>query len=165
MPSQKTPRNKGRRGKSEKSYYWVTTRLLRESGPWYAQYVKSPEDVQNVMRQHLDLENADREYFVALYLDKKCSINAANIISVGGLSNTIVHPREVFKIAILTSSNSIIVCHNHPSGDPSPSKEDIEVTKRLVKAGKILGIELLDHVIIGNKDFASFQSLGLMQKK
>ena len=143
IATKKTTKNKG--------YYWVTTRLLRESGPWYASSIHSPEDVCSIMREHLDMENADKEYFAGIYLDRKGNVLAANVISIGSLSSTVVHPREVFKTAVMVSAASIIVCHNHPSGDPTPSKEDVDITKRLYNAGKILGVEFTDHVIVGTK--------------
>lgn len=136
--------------KDNGSYYWVTTRLIRESGPWYVTgYIKSPDDVYKMVQDYLDLENCDREHFVVIYLNRKGSVTAANVVSIGGLHSSIVHPREVFKPAILTSSSSMILVHNHPSGDPTPSHEDIELTRRLINAGDILGIKVLDHIIIG----------------
>jgi DNA repair protein RadC len=101
------------------------------------------------MREHLDMENLDREHFVVLYLDRKNNVNAINTVSIGGLSSTPVHPREVFKPAILTSSAGVVLVHNHPSGDPAPSADDVNITRRLIEAGKILGIDVLDHVVIG----------------
>ncbi len=135
--------------KKDACYYWVTTRLVRESGPWYAEKITSPDDVARIMREHLDMENLDREHFVVLYLDRKNNVNAINTVSIGGLSSTPVHPREVFKPAILTSSAGVVLVHNHPSGDPAPSADDVNITRRLIEAGKILGIDVLDHVVIG----------------
>ncbi len=145
-----------------KGFYWTTTRLLRESGPWYAETVKCPADVVQIMHDHLDLENCDREHFIVIYLDRKGGTNAICIVSVGGLNSSIVHPREVFKTALLTSSASIILVHNHPSGDPAPSIEDKDVTKRLVDAGRIMGIDVLDHIIIGVGKYCSLKEKGLM---
>lgn len=153
---------KTKKTKKDQGYYWVTTRLLRESGPWYAGAVNCPEEVLNIMREHLDLENADREHFIVIYLDRKGNVNAINTVSIGGLSNTIVHPREVFKTALLTSSSSIVLCHNHPSGDPTPSKEDIDITRRLCNAGEIMGVDVLDHVIVGVNRYTSLKETGLM---
>lgn len=151
-----------KKSKISKGFYWTTTRLLRESGPWYAGLVKSPEDVVKIMRDHLDLENADREHFVVIYMDRKGNVNAICIVSVGGLHSSIVHPREVFKTALLTSAASIILVHNHPSGDPTPSNEDQEVTKKLVESGKILGIDVLDHIVIGVERYFSFKEKGFI---
>ena len=95
------------------------------------------------------IEDMTKEYFILLNLDTKNKVVSRQVISIGSLNANIVHPREVFKAAILASAAHIIVLHNHPSGDPVPSREDIEITNRLREAGKILGIDLLDHVIIG----------------
>lgn len=113
----------------------------------------------SLVNEHLNLENADREHFVVLYLNSGNQVTAAQVVSIGSLSSTVVHPREVFKTAILTSSMSVIAIHNHPSGDPEPSSEDIAVTKQLVEAGKILGIKVLDHIVIGNKRFWSMRGM------
>lgn len=83
-------------------------------------------------------------------------------VSVGGLHSSLVHPREVFKTAIKKSAASLILVHNHPSGDPSPSKEDIDITKRLIEAGNIIGIEVIDHIIIGEKKYVSLKARGLL---
>jgi DNA repair protein RadC len=95
------------------------------------------------------IDDTMKEYFILLSLDTKNKIISKNIISVGSLNANIVHPREVFKAAIISSAAHIIVLHNHPSGDPTPSREDIEITKKLADAGKIISINVLDHVIIG----------------
>lgn len=146
--------------KKKGSYCWVSTRLIRESGPWYAEKITSPEDVARIMQDHMDMGNLDREHFVVLYLDRKNNVNAIHTVSIGGLFNSLVHPREVFKPAILISSAGIILVHNHPSGDSTPSAEDINITRRLVEAGKILGIQVLDHVVIGLDRFTSLKVLG-----
>jgi DNA repair protein RadC len=83
-------------------------------------------------------------------------------VSIGGLHSSIVHPREVFKTAVKRSAASIILAHNHPSGDPTPSQEDISITRRLIEAAKIIGIELLDHVIIGDSTYCSLKEKGLI---
>lgn len=154
MPKKAPPKGKG--------FYWVQSKLVRESGPWYATYVKSPEDVARILKEHLDIENADREHFVAAYLNRKGSLSALEVVSMGGLHSSIVHPREVFKTALLCSAASIILAHNHPSGDSNPSREDIEITNRLIEVGKLLGIEVIDHVIIGVNQFTSLKAKGLM---
>ncbi|MDP2660270.1 MAG: JAB domain-containing protein [Dehalococcoidia bacterium] len=94
------------------------------------------------------LEGADREHFVVILLDSKNKGIGINTVSVGSLNACIVHPREVFKPAILVGANAIILGHNHPSGDPTPSPEDVAVTVRIREVGRILGIEVLDHVIV-----------------
>ncbi len=108
--------------------------------------IRSPQDVFNVV--HGFLGDADREYFLILTLNTKNNITGINVVSIGSLNSSLVHPREVFKAAILGNAAAIILVHNHPSGDPAPSAEDLEITRRLVEAGKLLGIEVLDHVII-----------------
>jgi DNA repair protein RadC len=103
-----------------------------------------------------------KEHFLCLYLNARHQVVHTEVVSVGSLSASIVHPREVFLPAISHSSASIILSHNHPSGDPSPSKEDIELTKRLIQAGEIIGIEILDHIILGSSEFISLKEKGLM---
>lgn len=103
-----------------------------------------------------------KEHFLCLYLNARNQVIHREIISIGSLSASIVHPREVFQVAVKHSAASIILAHNHPSGDVSPSKDDIELTRRLMKAGDIMGIEILDHLIISKSDFLSLKERGLM---
>jgi len=122
--------------------------------------IRSPRDIRNLMVQIL--ESSDREMMIAAFLDTKNGVIGLHIVSVGDLSSTLVHPREVFKAAILANAASLILGHNHPSGDPAPSPEDIAVTRRISEAGELLGIELLDHVIIGDVGrFSSLKEKGL----
>ena len=103
------------------------------------------------------------EVFGILNLNTKNKIAGAHIVSRGSLNTTLIHPRETFRQAILNNSASIILFHNHPSGDPTPSREDLDVTKRLVEAGRIIGIEVLDHVVIGDGGkYVRFREKGLM---
>lgn len=97
-----------------------------------------------------------REHFYALFLDTKNKLLREELISLGSLDLSIAHPREVFRGAILNAAKNIIVLHNHPSGDPTPSEEDINLTKRLKKVGDLIGIEVLDHIIIGEDSYYSF---------
>ncbi|MDD3268339.1 MAG: DNA repair protein RadC [Syntrophomonadaceae bacterium] len=126
--------------------------------------IKSPEDVKNTVKEMLmeEMRNYDREHFRVMYLDRKGGLLLMEDVSIGGLHSSIVHPREVFKTAVKKSAASIILVHNHPSGDPAPSTEDIEVSRRLIEAGKIMGIEVLDHVIIGEKKYCSLKERGLI---
>lgn len=110
--------------------------------------VRSPEDAA---RYFNDLEGLQQEHFEVIFLNTKNVVIGRKNIFKGSLNASIVHPRETFKEAIRLSAASIIVCHNHPSGNASPSREDLEVTKRLAEVGKICGIELLDHVVIGTE--------------
>jgi DNA repair protein RadC len=109
-----------------------------------------------------NLVNADREKFVALHLDCKHHVICLDVVSVGSLTASVVHPREVFAVAIAVKAHSIILVHNHPSGDPSPSAEDIEITRRLQEVGRLVGIEICDHVIIGRGGHTSFAEKGLL---
>ncbi|MDO5707416.1 MAG: DNA repair protein RadC [Andreesenia angusta] len=103
-----------------------------------------------------------REYFNIVMLDNKNFIIEIHTVSIGSLNSTIVHPREVYKNAIRRSSASIILVHNHPSGDTNPSKEDIAITERLVECGNILGIKVLDHIIVGENGYFSFKEQNLI---
>lgn len=122
--------------------------------------VSSPKDVYKLMKDYL--KGADREYLVLLSLDMKNNINSINTVSIGSLNSSIVHPREIFKTAILSNAASIILIHNHPSGDTTPSKEDINITYRIKESGKILGIELLDHVILGDNSYSSLKEKSIL---
>jgi len=108
------------------------------------------------------LADLDREQFWVLLLDTKNRVIGANQVAVGTLDACLVHPREVFKAAVAASAASIIVLHNHPSGDPSPSREDRELTRRLAEAGRVLGIPVLDHVVIGQGAHFSFKDAALL---
>jgi DNA repair protein RadC len=123
--------------------YRVT--LVRESSvPLPTVKLRSSTDAAEIARQYL--KHTDREHFVTLFLNRKNTVIGINTVSIGSLTASVVHPREVFKPAILANAAAIICAHNHPSGDPQPSQEDRVLTKRLVEAGKLLGIEVLDHV-------------------
>lgn len=122
--------------------------------------ITSANSVANVYME--DLRHLKHECFKVIYLDTKNKIINDENISVGSLNASLVHPREVFKNAIKKSANSIIVMHNHPSGDPAPSREDIDITRRIRKAGELLGIALLDHIIIGDHRYISFKEEKLL---
>ena len=106
--------------------------------------------------------DADREQFHVLFLDSKNQLIGVNLVSQGSLASATVHPREVFKAAILANSAAIILTHNHPSGDPTPSREDHECTKRLCECGKLLGIKVLDHIVVGQLSHYSFADAGFI---
>ena len=108
------------------------------------------------------MRRLDREEFWTIHLDTKNRMIGYEVISVGSLSASIVHPREVFKGLLLNNASAMICLHNHPSGDPTPSGEDIEITKRLKEGADLLGIRLLDHIIIGSEDFCSLADRGLI---
>ncbi|MGE7601042.1 RadC family protein [Peribacillus sp. NPDC097675] len=122
--------------------------------------IRSPEDGANYCME--EMRFLSQEHFVCLYLNTKNQVLHKRTVFIGSLNASIVHPREVFKEAFRRSAASIICLHNHPSGDPSPSREDIEVTKRLVECGKIMGIEVLDHIIIGEHKYVSLKEKGYL---
>ncbi|WP_062355462.1 RadC family protein [Bacillus kwashiorkori] len=122
--------------------------------------IRSPEDAANYMMEEMRFLN--QEHFVCLYLNTKNHILYKQTIFIGSLNASIVHPREVFREAVKRSAASFICIHNHPSGDPQPSREDIAVTKRLVECGKLMGVELLDHIIIGEKKYVSLKEKGYL---
>lgn len=122
--------------------------------------VNSPQDVAHIVME--EMRYLDREHFRVVSLSTKNHVLGISPISIGSLNSSLVHPRECFKEAIRRNSNAIILLHNHPSGDPTPSKEDIEVTRRLVDGGKILGIEVLDHVVIGDNRYVSLKERGII---
>lgn len=122
--------------------------------------IRSPEDAAAYLMT--DMSSLLQEHFVVLFLNVKNEVLHKQTIFIGSLNASIVHPREIFREAVKRSAASIIAAHNHPSGNPTPSPEDIEVTKRLVEAGSIIGIDLLDHVIIGDHKFISLKEKGYM---
>jgi len=120
----------------------------------------SPKEVVDYLREKIGKEK--KEYFLILSLDARSNLINIKTISIGSLDANIVHPREVFKKAIECSAASVILVHNHPSGDPEPSEDDLEITKRLTEAGKLLGITVLDHIIITKNGFLSFKDKKLI---
>lgn len=122
--------------------------------------IRSPKDAANYLMA--DMTSLKQEHFVVLFLNIKNQVMHKQTIFVGSLNASIVHPREIFREAVRRSSASIVCAHNHPSGNPAPSPEDIAVTKRLMEAGSIMGIELLDHIIIGDHQFISLNEKGFM---
>ena len=138
--------------------------LSRRASAWpvgHTLTVSTPDEVATLLRGRV--RGLDREHFWALALDTKNHLKRVIDVSVGSLNASIVHPRELFKDAVRASAASVIVAHNHPSGDPTPSGADVQLTRRLARAGEVLGIELLDHVVIGESGaWASLRELGLM---
>ena len=130
------------------------------------QTVTNPQTVQGVLSKVLNSENeVDRmkEHFWVIGLSTRNAIQYIDLVSLGTLNASLVHPREVFRFSILKAVSSIILCHNHPSGNAEPSEEDMKITRRLVEAGKIIGIEVLDHIVIGDRDsFYSFKERGII---
>lgn len=122
--------------------------------------ISSPNDIAKILMK--DMVFLKQEVLKLVMLDTKNNIIGLKDVFVGSLNTSIVHPREIFKEALKRSSSSIIVCHNHPSGDPTPSREDIDITIRLKECGKIIGIDLLDHLIIGKNKYVSLKEKGII---
>lgn len=122
--------------------------------------ISSPNDAAMVVME--ELRYCQKEHFKIMLLDTKNNVRKVSEISVGSLSSSIVHPREVFKEAVVNSCSSIILVHNHPSGESEPSHEDIVLTNRLGECGKLMGIKVLDHIIIGDGVYFSFMEEGLI---
>lgn len=135
-------------------------RTLAARAARQADTISTPEDVVRIVKPML--VGRDREHFLACALSTKNKLLRIIEVSVGSLNASIVHPRELFKECVMASAASVVVVHGHPSGDPTPSGADIQLTRRLVSAGDVLGIEVLDHVVIGGDEHASLRDLGLM---
>lgn len=120
-------------------------------------FIKSPEDVSNLLMEQMRYYH--QEHFIVLYLSTKNMVIHQETMFKGSLNTSIVHPREIYKGAVKRSAAALICVHNHPSGDPSPSKEDIEVTKRLKECGELIGVDFLDHIIIGAGKYLSLKEL------
>ncbi|MFD1955369.1 DNA repair protein RadC [Paenibacillus thailandensis] len=135
-------------------------RRVSRSGSGKPVTVRKPQDAADCVME--DLRLLKKEHFVCLFLNTKNHIIARETLSIGTLNASLVHPREVFRAAIKHNSASLICVHNHPSGDPTPSAEDIGLTKRLMEAGELVGIEVLDHLVIGDGRFVSLKEHGYM---
>ncbi len=122
--------------------------------------VETPEDIAAMFMERLRYEK--KEHFKCVLVNAKGEIISIDDVSVGELSSTVVHPREAFHMAVRKSAAAVIFVHNHPSGDPAPSKEDISTTERLAACGELLGIRVLDHIIIGDGRFSSMREMGLI---
>ncbi len=124
--------------------------------------IGSPEDAYRAVTTITNVQEEAQEVFGIFILNTKHKIVAAHEISRGILNSSLIHPREVFKPAVLHNAAAIICFHNHPSGNPEPSRDDVNITKRLVEAGKIMGIEILDHIIVGDDRYVSLKERGVM---
>ena len=143
-----------------KAAFELANRLDDKLGDNNKPVVKSPDDVVSLVRGKL--KGKKKEYFLALLLDTRGQLIKISEVSIGSLDSSIVHPREVFKEAVSTSAASVIFVHNHPSGDPEPSEDDIKLTERLVQSGEIMGIDILDHIIFSDDKHTSLKSRGLV---
>jgi DNA repair protein RadC len=131
--------------------------LVREGTPKRQIFIKSPADVFNLVKEQLC--NSDREIFLSIFLSTDASLIGVEQVSIGTLNECPVHPRELFKAAILSNSAKIIICHNHPSGCLELSEQDKKLTKTLLEAGRLLSIEICDHIVVSNEGFASHQEI------
>ena len=139
----------------------VSIKMVKESSFLYqTRQILSPKDAYEMIKEQL--EGLDREQFIIACLNTKNEPTNITVVSVGSLNKAIVHPREVFKTAILSNAASIMAFHNHPSGETTPSQQDIQLTNRLYQAGELLGIKLLDHLIIGDGRFTSLKEKGYL---
>lgn len=138
-----------------KAAFELANRLESHVEPAPKNTVKTPEDVVGVVKNRL--KGKKKEYFFILSLDTRNRLIKTSEISIGSLDTSIVHPREVFKEAISSTAASVILVHNHPSGDPQPSEDDVKLTKRLIESGELLGISVLDHIIVGDEKYISLK--------
>ena len=139
----------------------VSIKMVKESSFLYqTRTISSPKNAYEMIKEQL--EGLDREQFIIACLNTKNEPTNITVVSVGTLNKAIVHPREVFKTAILSNAASIMAFHNHPSGDTTASQQDIQLTNRLYEAGELLGIKLLDHLIIGDGTFTSLKEKGYL---
>lgn len=139
----------------------VSLKMIKEKSLEYNFIpVKRPVNVVKLVKELIG--EVDREYVVVLNLNAKLEPNSVQICGTGSLSEAVIHPREIFKSAILSNSSSILMVHSHPSGCVEPSKEDVLITKRIRSAGELLGIPLLDHIIIGDNNYFSFSENGAL---
>lgn len=138
--------------------------VVKESSSKYeiSNIISSPQDIVNVVTHVLKIQEEAEEIFVLITLDTKNKVTGIFEVSRGSIDSSIVHPREVLKRALLNNSANIVVAHNHPSEDPTPSREDVNITLRLKEAGNIIGINLLDHVIIGGSRYCSLKEKAVL---
>lgn len=139
----------------------VSIKMVKEKSIFYKERnICSPSQAYEILRGFL--EDLDREQMIVMCLDAKNQPTNISVASVGTLNSSLVHPREIFKLAILANTSSIILAHNHPSGNPSPSNEDIKVTQRLKEVGTLIGIDVIDHLIIGEDKYVSLKERGIV---
>jgi len=142
-----------------KAAFELANRLEGYPEPGKKPVVKTPDEVVSLVRGKL--KGKQKEHFLALLLDTRGQLIKISEISIGSLDSSIVHPREVFKEAISASAASVIFAHNHPSGIPEPSEDDVKLTERLAQTGEVIGIEVLDHIVISDNNYVSLKRQGL----
>jgi DNA repair protein RadC len=142
----------------------ISLRQVREkSVPYMQKAIHIPEDIVELLERALDLSNRSEELMGMLSLDIKNKVSGLHIIATGTVDKTLCSPREVFKHALLNNARSVILFHNHPSGELTPSKDDIYLTERMIECGRILCIEVLDHIVVSDNDFLSMKGEGLCE--
>jgi len=141
-----------------------TLKVVREKTARYEleRTIRNPMDCYNVATEVIKLHEQTEETMQMITLDVKCNMTGIFEVSRGALNSSIVHPREIYKRALLQNANSIVLMHNHPSGDVTPSHEDISITTRIAEAGKLMGVELLDHIIVGYRNYCSMKEKGII---
>lgn len=140
-------------------------RVVKESGGRYNldnKRINSPQNAVKIFNEVFEMDSRAEEILALMTLDTKNKVTGMFIVSQGSINESVVHPREVYKRALLQNASQIIIAHNHPSGEPNPSKEDINITKRLGEAGKLIGIDMLDHIIIGDGKYISLKDKGII---
>lgn len=142
----------------------LTLKVVKETSHKYdvSKKILCPADLHNVIEKVTDLSNAAEEKLYMISFNTKNMVTGIFLVSTGTLNGAAVHPREVYKRALMTNAAAIAIAHNHPSGSTEPSNEDINITGRLKECGEILGIELLDHIIVGDNKYLSFKEKGLV---
>lgn len=135
--------------------------LVRDgSVPFTTKICSTPRQAADLFRAFVG--DSDREHLIAIFLDTQNRFLGLHTVSIGTLDYSVVHPREVFKAAILSNASSLVLAHNHPSGESAPSEEDVRITLELQKAGELLDIPLMDHIVVGEASYASFMEMGLL---
>ena len=140
-------------------------RVVKESGGRYNldnKRINSPQNAVKIFNEVFEMDSRAEEILALMTLDTKNKVTGMFIVSQGSINESVVHPREVYKRALLQNASQIIIAHNHPSGEPNPSKEDINITLRLREAGKLIGIDMLDHIIIGDGKYISLKDKGII---
>lgn len=142
----------------------VKINMVKERTLSYAtNTVSDPQNAYDILKKFIETCCCnDRENMIVMCLNTKNKVVALNLVSIGSLNDALVHPREVFKAAILSNAHSIILAHNHPSGDPTPSREDREITRHLQEAGELMGIPVMDSLILGDNTYVSMKDRGMM---
>jgi DNA repair protein RadC len=141
---------------------YKVTFVAEKKPPPIGEHMPASEDVFMLAQEVFKTLDADREHFVAFCLNNKNRIAGFKVVSTGSLTASLVHPREVFHCAIVLRAAAIVAVHNHPSGNPAPSPEDVEITRRLKESAELLGFRFLDHVILGNDRYYSFSDRGAL---